>query len=232
MKQVVSDLSAITGNSYHSAGTIETPVRFTYKGRPVQNLDIVYHCFDGDDYTSVEQGEKVYLTLYSDLKKRYFTLPLGIEIEYPGEMRHNPEVENLYNIFKDKSFNFSVNAKLNLPWNDNSAEQRTKEDEPIELPKPKPRNWSRAIQALSRISDSRVFREALSDYRGLGRIDIGENADDVAGSRNRFAAFLNESTVGGLFYFNGDSFINVLNGIEITSLEDQFDGYYIIWIGE
>ncbi|NQU06664.1 MAG: hypothetical protein HQ568_11270 [Calditrichaeota bacterium] len=232
LKAVAKGLTAKAESCTRTAGSVEAPVMFNYNDKPVQNLDFSYYCGEMTDYGYVSDGSAAYITLYFGPSKQRHKLPLGIEYAYAGsEMRCNPEIENLYRIFKDKRFDLYVDVELYLPWNAEEAPSR--QPEPESLPKPVLQNWSVTIQVLSDIADRHEFDKALSDYYQAGRLSIAPDKSQLPNDNNIYVALLDSKQLAALLYYDSSKYINVRTGREYGDYLDAFKGEaMVIWIGE
>ncbi|MCF7810566.1 LPP20 family lipoprotein [bacterium] len=232
LKAVAKGLSPKSESCTRTAGSVEAPVMFYYNDKPVQNLDFSYYCGEMTDYGCVSDGNAAYITLYFEPTNRRHKLPLGIEYAYAGaEMRCNPEIENLYRIFGDKTFDLFVDVELYLPWI--AEEAAPKHPEPAALPKPALRNWSVTIQVLSDITDRHEFDKALSDYYQSGRLSITPNICHLPKNNNIYVALLDSKQLAALLYYDGVKYTNVRTGREYADYLDAFKGEaMVIWIGE
>lgn len=228
---VVARLNAKAETCYRAAGSIEAPVRFFYSGKPVRNLDFSYYCGDGDDIITVEDGSPAYIRLYFEPPRRWHRLPFRIEYAYAGDMRRNPEIEDLYRIFKDKTFDNGMDVRLTLPWNEEGSTWPPAELET--LPKPTPHRWSVTIEVLSQITDSREFRQALRDYVQVGRVNIASEHEQLQACQAVYAALLDNDKVHALLFYDEDRYIDVRSGKSYISYTEAFTGEVsLIWIGE
>ena len=240
MEKVGSNLSITAAPCVRSAGSSTTTLAFSHNGKPVQNLDFSYYCGEGDDQICISNGEKAYITIYKELTQRRVPLPLRIEYVYAGEMRSQPEVLNLYKIFKDKSIDLFVTVDLIMPWipKERIEQPRKAQKTPvitILLPKPAPRDWSYSIQVLADISDKHEFQKELTKLKDTGQLYSANDLSQLSASDRHYLALYCDQIVTALLYFDGNKYKNVRTGREyadykvILPTESEVSG---TWIGE
>ncbi len=231
---IIAAIIPIVDNPYREAGSVIVPVEFTYDGKIVRNLDFNYYCGDGDDYISVLDGRRSFITLYYNPQAYRSQLPLQIEFAYPGIMKGEPEIENLYHFFKEKSFRSEVNIELILPWNKGAAITETlTPNHLMKSPSSSDMPISGMIKVLAEIKDKDDFLTTTSDYLKSKRLIIAKQSEQISPESNKFAVLLGADNVIALLYYDGTRYTDVKTKQSYKNYEDAFTGEAsIIWIGE
>ena len=239
MKKIVSNLSVTAAPCVRSAGSSTTTIAFSYNSKPVQNIDFSYYCGEGDDQICISNGEKAYITIYKELTQFRVPLPLRIEYVYAGEMRSQPEILNLYKIFKDKQIELFVEVDLIAPW---IAEERVEQSRPEpeiqrvkSLPKPTPRDWSLSILVLADIQDKKEFQEELTKLKDVGNLSTASDVSQLIKNDRHYLALYCDQSVTALLYYDGVKYKNVRTGREYSDFRALLPAEGEIsatWIGE
>jgi len=239
MKHITTNLDIKADPCIRSAGSSTTTLAFTYNGKPVQNIDFSYYCGEGDDQICISNGEKAYITIYKELTQRRVPLPLRIEYIYTGEMRSQPEILNLYRIFKDKCIDLFVEVDLIAPW---IPEQRVEERQPEQkppvlklLPRPAPRDWSFSIQVLADIDDKLEFQEELTKLKEAGQLYTANDVSQLSKNDRHYLTLYCDQVVTALLFYDGTIYKNVRTGREYGNYKEVLPAAGVIsatWIGE
>ena len=239
MKKIVSNLAVNAAPCVRSAGSTQTTLAFFYSGFSVKNLDFTYYCGEGDDPICISDGEKAYITIYKELTQHRVPLPLRIDYVYFSEMRSQPEILNLYGIFKDKCIDLFVEVDLIAPWipEDRVEQPRPKRSVPVvkSLPKPALRDWSFSILVLADIKDKREFQEELTKLKDTKILYTADNLYQLSKSDRHYLALYCDQSVTALLYYDGVKYKNVRTGREyadyksLLPAEGEISG---TWIGE
>ncbi len=218
INRLAAEISAQAEPCYREAGSVNALVYFYHSGEPVRNLDVKYYSGDGIDWTTVEDG-RAYVSLNYEPERRRHPLSLSMEYAYPTEMhRRNPEIESLYRILQDKSFDCDLEVELLVPWLPEAppASQSTPTPPPApSVPKPSAKSgdrWSVTIQVLAGIEDSREFRRALADYAEVGYLRFAPSREQLGTQARIFSALLDERRVQALLYHHKDRLIDTRSG--------------------
>jgi len=235
MKQIADNLVVEAEPCYRKASSVGSALSFFYNGQPVQSLEFGYQCGDGDDYGNVENGKPVHITLYHSLNAHTYPLWLCLEYEYLREMRTQPEVINLYDIFKDKKFELNVCVDLVAPWipaPDKVPVKTTSARKTPTPPKAK-KQWSTTIEVLTDIVSKQEFDEALYDYTQSGKVHIAGDRSQLPGGCNIFVVILDQSRKLELLYLDNQKYKSVKTGKIFNDYHDAYKGdAMVIWMGE
>ncbi|MDP8241064.1 MAG: hypothetical protein P9X24_18385 [Candidatus Hatepunaea meridiana] len=241
MKQLVSNLDIKADPCSRTAGCTNTRLTLTYRGNPVSNIEFSYYCGegDGDDCISINNGENAYITIFKELTQRRVPLPLRIEYVYPGEMRSQPEILNLYGIFKDKCIDLFVEVDLIASWiPEERAEEARQKSAPLvvkPLPKPASRDWSISVQVLADINSKREFQEELTKLKDAGQLYTASDISQLSKNDGHYLALYCNQCVTALLFFDGIKYKNVRTGREYDSYKDILPAegeVSVTWIGE
>lgn len=241
MHRLVKGISVEADPCYREGGAVIALVRFRYNGQPVENLDIRYYCGEGDDWAVVRDGQ-AYLTFYFEPSKGRWPLSLRLEYAYPTEMhRRDPEIEHLYDILKERSFDATLELELIAPWLSDRVEPTRLGPAPPSRSEPRSPSvasipWSVTIQVLSGINDSREFLKSLEEYAEVGRLIYAQDSSQLGRNIRVFSAYLDEERVYGLIYHEPGRLIETRSGRVLSKPSEVFRGRvsqaYQIWIGE
>ena len=239
MTQIATNLNVKADPCIRSAGSSTTTLAFNYNGNAVQNIDFSYYCGEGDDQICISNGEKAYITIYKELTQRRVPLPLRIEYVYAGDMRGQPEILNLYKIFKDKCIDLFVDVELIAPW---IKEELIQPEKPMReipviksLPKPASCDWSISIQVLADIKDKQEFQEELTKLKDTGQFYTASDVSQLSSKDRHYLALYCDLDVTALLFYDGLKYRNVRTGREcvdykvILPVEGEVSG---TWIGE
>ena len=234
MKQITSNIVIEADPCYRTAGSTNTALTLFYQGSPIQNIEFSYYCAMGDDQISLTDGEKAYITIYKELTQRRAPLPLRIEYTYAGEMRHQPEILNLYKIFKDKCFDLFVKVDLFVPW---IPEEEKKTNIPVVKPLPRPTqsDWSISIRVLADIRDKQDFQKELTKLKDAGQLYTASDASQLSENDRHYLALYCNDEVTALLFHDGNKYKNVRTGREYDDYKEVLpaDGEVSgTWIGE
>ncbi|MBZ0263502.1 hypothetical protein K8I28_02435, partial [bacterium] len=177
--------------------------------------------------------------LFYPLTRHENRLILNLEYEYPGLMRQQPEILNLYDIFKATKYDFEVSVELIAPWivpkQKGVHEMPDHQQTLASLPKPTatPKQWSTTIEVLNAITRTEEFDDALTDYYQSGKLVIAESKSKLPKNAHHFVAILDQTTKLELLACEGDSFKSVKTRRIYTDYHDAYSGNaMVIWIGE
>lgn len=234
--EIISIIKSITVESkdcYKEADVIMAPLQFYYKGNPVQNLRFAYFDGEGKPDGFIENGVVDPLPLYHQPTNRYAPQSLCIEYIYANEMRLDPEIKNLYEIFKSKTFISDKSVRLAFPWIPGEKSGFNKMDnEKLPDIQPSP-EWSRTVRVLADAKSSKDLFRAMENYRNLDRIRIGTNWREVAEQGWQvFCAVYGDDGVSAVLFFNGCLFKDVKSGTTYTELGEAFGGKHVAWFSE
>ena len=235
MKRITDNLVVKAEPCYRKASSVGSALSFFYNGQPVQSLEFGYQCGDGDDYGNVENGKPVHITLYHSLNTHTYPLWLCLEYEYLREMRTQPEVINLYDIFKDKKFELNVCVDLVAPWipAPNIVPGTTMPAKKPPAPPKAMKQWSTTIEVLTDIESKQEFDEALYDYMQSGKVYIAGDRSQLPGGCNIFVVILDQSRKIELLYLDNQKYKSVKTGKIYDDYHDAYSGdAMVIWMGE
>ena len=239
MTQIATNLNVKADPCIRSAGSSTTTLAFNYNGNAVQNIDFSYYCGEGDDQICISNGEKAYITIYKELTQRRVPLPLRIEYVYAGEMRSQPEILNLYKIFKGKCIDLFVDVELIAPWINDERLQPEKTKLAVQviksLPKPASCDWSISIRVLADIKDKQEFQEELTKLKDTGQFYTASDVSQLSSKDRHYLALYCDLDVTALLFHDGLKYKNVRTGREYGDYKDVLPAEGVVsatWIGE
>ncbi|MBC8465490.1 hypothetical protein H8D57_00535 [bacterium] len=242
--KVISNIKIEADPCYRTAGSTHTALTLSYLGKPIQNIDFSYYCAMGDDQISLVDGEEAYISIYKELTQRRSLLPLKIEYIYAGEMRNQPEIRNLYKIFKDKCLELFVNVDLILPWipaEKVSKKEVVDKEPPIvvpeveSLPRPAQGDWSISIAILASIKDKQEFQRELTILKDANLLYTASAVFQLFPDDKHYIALYCNEEVAALLYRDGEKYKNVRTGREYEDYRAILPAEGDIsatWIGE
>ncbi len=233
LKMIGKEIKVVAENGKRSAGTVVVPVEFFYRDQPIQNLESTYYCGEGDDYCILQQSNKAYLTLLKEPTQHRSALPFNIEYVYLKEMCNHPEIEQLYEIFRGKTFELSGKIEVVCPWVEAVPEKPgTPEYPEVTLPAPRQIKLPFAIEVLSASRTRKEFLETLEDYQRSGRLKVAVERARLAPEQCIFLALLSEAEILAILSLDEDGYIDIKTKKVYTDFKDAYKGEArLIWIG-
>lgn len=206
---------------YKEGDIVMVPLNFHFSDLPIQELSFNYYSGMGTDYGLVEDGHAE-IPLYDKPTSSTRKLTLKIEYTYENEMSTDPEIMDLYDIFKENKFNALKSVSLSFPWIGTTSKRRA--DEKIKMK-------TEAIDVLKERKEIRDFLDVLVQYKKLGAVNFGRRSD-FGNGKNCFVAIADNKQVVEILYYDGMSFISMNNNKTYLNLSDKFKGKRQIWIKE
>ncbi len=240
IRRILNGITIDNRDCYREADVIMAPIDFFYRNNPLRNLRFTY--FDGEGRSDgfVENGSADDLPLYSLPTSRHCPLFLSIECAYANEMRLDPEIKALYEIFKSINFITDKSVKLTFAWIEGEDRDAPKpSQQPDVTPQPdkeitvSAKEWSRTVKVLADTETRRDLFKAVGNYLGMQRIRIGTNWQDVAKEGWRiFSIVYDDENVIAVLFFDGRTFEDVKTGRKYCELAEAFGGKRIAWFSE
>ncbi|MDP8240103.1 MAG: hypothetical protein P9X24_13520 [Candidatus Hatepunaea meridiana] len=238
IRSIIKRITIDSKDCYREADVIMAPLQFYYQGQAVRNLRFTYYDGEGRPDGFIENGVVDPLPLYNQPTSRYAPQSLCIEYAYANEMRLDPEIKALYEIFKSKTFIADKSVRLKFPWipGEDIAVNKTVKKEPSIRKPPEIKTkheWSRTVRVLADAKSCKDLFRAMEDYVNLRRIRIGTGWKDVAEKgRQIFCVVYDADGVSATLYFDGRIFKDVKTGAAYTELGEAFGGKRIAWFSE
>jgi hypothetical protein len=242
VRRVLNSVQVESGNCRQEVDAIAVPLKFYYKGKPVQNIQFTYYCgSEGVEYGFVKNGMVEEYPLYGTPQKSKQSLTLSIVYAYSHEMRQEPDIKTLHQIFKEITFDNLVSVVLTFPWLEEKVVSpiQTKADtssgakHPSPAKSTPPQKWSTTVNIIAGCQTKSELFQALDTYLRRNRIEVGVSWEDLAGKGKKLYCVVFDNKLNyGVFYFDGSSFRNVKDGNTYPELISIYQGKKYAWFSE
>ena len=208
---------------------IGIPLRATYDGRPV-TIDVSLYTGAGMTFARIREGSG-YLELHrmpDEVLAPRQELHLQVLYAYEGRMRQFPEIEALYEVFRDRPLDTWVRVEVVFPFvKEAKPEPKRPADRPTAAPE-KPAEWPLPIVILADQPGTRELLDGLQAYQRQGRLRFFTRRP-APGLHELYVAVADEQQVWGIFWVDAEGFVDVRRQRRLTSLQ-EYAGARQIWI--
>jgi len=210
---------------------IIAPLKFAYLERPVAALDFSYYSGPGRQHSRI-MNYRSDTPIYDKPVYSTYNLTIMIEYIYANEMVNDPEIAELYKIFRECVFNNCKTIMLHIPWND------TTEAPPPPPPLPpapldkvttEPCQFAEVLDVLCKCSNWHDFWDVLNQYRELGLLTYGRRSDFGDGTEC-YVAVVDKRKVIDILYYDGEMFKVVGSDVRYSDLREKYRGMTQVWI--
>lgn len=239
--RIIDDIEVTAQPCTREDEFIGAPLRVTYKGKPVKSLDFSYYTGDGMDRGPILNGNGYMELVPSAIARSKQKQNIQFEYADVGRMLNAPDIQALYEVFRNKELNTWKKVELTFPFIPEEQGETTKST--TSPPEPQVSesvaqtrqrtSWPVPILVLAAQEATNNFMEAINSYVKNNRLAVHQNRPvpgDMA-STNLYIAVVNNENVLGVFHVEKNQYVDVRREKRLNSLKrKEYEGARLIWI--
>jgi len=233
------DIKAL--DCYKDDDLIIAPLRCSIDGKPVKDLSISYYGGKGMEYARIKDGKADVPLEFTPIESRG-ALAVTIEYIFDAELKADPELAGLYEMFGTGDFQTRELVDLRYPW---IMPEPAKPPAFVQIPTISPFGqpvkmvfqtqptipYSEPLEILRSQQGTTEFLDMLVQYSKLGNIEYGRKNDFGDGIGCHVAVFDDKQIIVFLRY-DGVQYRSFDDKQIYSDLSTEFKGMRQVWIRE